>query len=63
MKSAKGLAKIPVIVALLVLAAGGASFHTRTPVTFEESNVVSEAPDVANAPLIGEMTVTASRAN
>jgi hypothetical protein len=64
MKSAKGLAKIPVIVTLLVLAAGGASFHTKTPVAVEESNVAvdTSAPE-ADAPFIGEMTVTASRTN
>jgi hypothetical protein len=64
MKSAKGLAKIPVIVTLLVLAAGGASFHTRAPVAVEESNVVvDKAAPEADAPFIGEMTVTASRTN
>ena len=63
MKSAKGLARIPVIVTLLVLAAGGASFYSKPPVIVEESAAVIESPapegDVA---FIGEMTVTASRA-
>jgi hypothetical protein len=65
MKRAKGLAKIPVIVTLLVLAAGGASFHSKAPVVVEESDVVvTNAPAPASeVPLIGSITVTASRAN
>jgi hypothetical protein len=64
MKSAQGLAKIPVIVTLLVLAAGGATFQTRHPATVEESTVTVEtaAPE-GEVPYIGEMTVTASRTN
>lgn len=62
MKSVKGLARIPVIITLLVLAAGGASFHSKLPVLAEEPAVVIESPapegDVA---FLGEMTVTASR--
>jgi hypothetical protein len=62
-KSAKGLAKIPVIVTLLVLAAGGASFHSKAPVVVEESTVVvTDAPGPeSEVPLIGSITVTASR--
>jgi hypothetical protein len=62
-KSAKGLAKIPVIVTLLVLAAGGASFHSKAPVVVEESTVVvTNAPGPeSEVPLIGSITVTASR--
>jgi hypothetical protein len=64
MKSAKGLAKIPVIVTLLVLAAGGASFHSKAPVVEESDTVVAEAPaPQSEAPLIGAITVTASRTN
>ena len=65
MKSAQGLAKLPVIVTLLVLAAGGASFHSKAPVVEEESNVVvadATAPR-SEVPLIGAITVTASRTN
>jgi hypothetical protein len=64
-KSAKGLAKIPVIVTLLVLAAGGASFHSKAPVVVEESTVaVTDAPGPeSEVPLIGSITVTASRTN
>jgi hypothetical protein len=63
MKGAKGLARIPVIVAVLVVAAGGASIQGKLPVTFAESNApatetVAPAGDV---PFIGEMTVTADR--
>ena len=65
MKRAKGLAKIPVIVTLLVLAAGGASFHSKAPIVVEESSVVvtdTPAPE-SEVPLIGAITVTASRTN
>jgi hypothetical protein len=59
MKGAMGLAKIPVIVALLVLAAGGASFQAKLPVHHEPA-AVTPSPE-GDVPVIGEMTVTATR--
>jgi hypothetical protein len=63
MKGAKGLARIPVIVAVLVVAAGGASIQGKLPVTVGKHAVtVSETPaPEGDVPFIGEMTVTANR--
>jgi hypothetical protein len=64
MKSAKGLAKIPVIVTLLVLAAGGGALQSKAPQVVKESTVIVESPaPQGEVPYIGEMTVTASRTN
>ena len=71
MKSAKGLARIPVLVAVLVVAAGGATFRAgqnnsgEAPVApvaaTSVTTVNADAPDAGEAAYLGEMTVSASR--